>query len=233
MNGWWIPMNRAFATVVALSADSGASLSLSPSWQCLGCVWKPEGPCSLCWVPHFLRQCSFARGNCSCCSVRGCFNSCNGKSVQSLLMWSLTWMFPDTLMHVLQTELVLLICLLHLKPCPLLGFPTPLTCSSQILRRPLWFLLFPLTSMIPSLMMSTSRIYFPSLHFSLSPFCLISSRQSQVCPNYFKGSLTCFLASFVLCPPTFPKAPTYPLPNGTPLSLQSAAKAILFLKNWI
>lgn len=123
MNGWWIPMNRAFATVVALSADSGASLSLSPSWQCLGCVWKPEGPCSLCWVPHFLLQCSFARGNCSCCSVRGCFNSCNGKSVQSLLMWSLTWMFPDTLMHVLQTELVLLICLLHLKPCPLLGFP--------------------------------------------------------------------------------------------------------------
>lgn len=55
--------------------------------------------------------------------------------------------FTDTLMHVLQTELVILTCLLHLKPCPLLGFPI----STHLLKPDTQE-----TSLIPSL--------FPNFH---------------------------------------------------------------------
>lgn len=103
MNGWWTPMSRAFATVVAFSADSGASLTvIQPHLAMPRLCLKARGtllPVLSSSPPPFSALLRMATA--LFCSVWGYFHSCNGKSVQSLLMWSLTWMFPRHLyVHV-------------------------------------------------------------------------------------------------------------------------------------
>ena len=104
-----------------------------------------------------------------CCSVWGYVHNCTEKLTQSLLMWSLTWMFHRHL-HVHITDLnswyssAFFVWNLVLSRVS----ASSLTYSSQITGRHLWFFLFPLPSMIPRVMKSTSRIYFPSAHFFLS-----------------------------------------------------------------
>lgn len=109
-----------------------------------------------------------------CCSVWDYFDGCNWKQVQSVLMWSLGC-FTDTLVYMLQTELVIFTCLLHLKPSNLLvsvffHLIKPATSETS--------LIVPLSANFHDT--NSDDVYlqnlFPSCWpLTLSPFCFTSS----------------------------------------------------------